>query len=78
MGSLADSVTSAANSIGVTIPDSEYAEYATLLERMESAIQTVSEMDGSSPSRGTISAIISTSIDANMPHKTINLFRTMI
>ncbi|KAF2101551.1 putative amidase [Rhizodiscina lignyota] len=49
MGSLSDRVISAANGIGVKVADSDYAEFETLLERMDSALKMVAEMDDYQP-----------------------------
>jgi hypothetical protein len=41
-----DEVLAAAGDIGLPILDHEMDEYAELLQRMETALQTVSKMDG--------------------------------
>jgi hypothetical protein len=49
MAGMSSSVKSAADAIGVVIPEQEIEEYETLLSKMENALKVVSEMDGWSP-----------------------------
>jgi hypothetical protein len=49
MTGMSTSVKSAADGIGVVIPEYEVGDYVTLLSRMENALKVVSGMDGWSP-----------------------------
>jgi hypothetical protein len=49
MAGMSRSVKSAADGIGIVIPEHEVEEYGTLLSKMENALKVISEMDGWSP-----------------------------